>query len=147
MSDFIRIFDFWKKILVLVCKIHIFGWSVKYTFQQFQIYKCFWLEIFTSDRCWPYKAIFKISSWSRDWLVFYRPVRKLPTIRHFEWSSGPINLKFSPNVYINKINKCAKFQVDRVIGSYFTDQTGIEKTSVCKIPPSHVTDLKFCTLV
>ena len=37
MSDFIRIFDFWKKILVLVCKIHIFGWSVKYTFQQVQI--------------------------------------------------------------------------------------------------------------
>ena len=37
MSDFIRIFDFRKKILVLVCKIHIFGWSVKYTFQQFQI--------------------------------------------------------------------------------------------------------------
>ena len=37
MSDFIRIYDFWKKNLVLVCKIHIFGWSVKYTFRLFQI--------------------------------------------------------------------------------------------------------------
>ena len=32
-------------------------------------------------------------------------------------------------------------------GWYFTDQTGIEKTSVCKIQNDHVTDLKFGTLI
>ena len=37
MSNFIRIYDFWKKNMVLVRKIHIFGWSVKYTFRLFQI--------------------------------------------------------------------------------------------------------------
>ena len=37
MSHFMKILDFLKKILVLVCKIHKFGWSVKYTFQLFQI--------------------------------------------------------------------------------------------------------------
>ena len=37
MSVFMRIYDFWKNFLVLVCKIHIFSWSVKYTFQLFQI--------------------------------------------------------------------------------------------------------------
>ena len=37
MSVFMRNYYFWKKILVLVCKIHIFGWSVKYTFQPLQI--------------------------------------------------------------------------------------------------------------
>ena len=82
---------------------------------------------FTSDRYWPYKATCKISSWSRDQLVFYRPVRKLPIIRHYEWSSGPINLKLSPDVYINTKNKCAKFQLSHMTGWYFTDQTGIEK--------------------
>ena len=37
MSVLMRIYDFQKNVLVLVCKIHIIGWSVKYTFQQFQI--------------------------------------------------------------------------------------------------------------
>ena len=44
MSDFMRIYDFEINFLGLVCKIHIFGWSVKYTFQLFpylQNYKCF----------------------------------------------------------------------------------------------------------
>ena len=33
--DFMTIYDFSKNFLVLVCKIHIIGWSVKYTFQPF----------------------------------------------------------------------------------------------------------------
>ena len=37
MSDFIRIYNFWKIFKVLVCKIHIFRWSVKYTLQLFHI--------------------------------------------------------------------------------------------------------------
>ena len=32
-----RIYDFYKEFLVLVCKMHVIGWFVKYTFQQFQI--------------------------------------------------------------------------------------------------------------
>ena len=36
-SHFMKILDFFKKNLVLVSKIHIFGWSVKYTFRLFQI--------------------------------------------------------------------------------------------------------------
>ena len=38
MSNFIRICDFFKKFLVLVCKIHKFGWSVFYASAISEIY-------------------------------------------------------------------------------------------------------------
>ena len=38
------------------------------------------------------------------WLVFHRLVYKLPLGCHFEGSSGPIDLKFSPETKIIEIN-------------------------------------------
>ena len=38
------------------------------------------------------------------WLEFHRPVCKLPLGCHFGGSSGPIDLKFSPETKIIKIN-------------------------------------------
>ena len=43
-------------------------------------------------------------------------------MRHYECSSGPINLKFLPSVCINKSNKFARFQVDHVTRCYLTDR-------------------------
>ena len=101
MSVFMRNYYVWKIILVLVCKIHIFGWSVKYTFQPLQI------------------------SGTRS--VF--------------------DLKFSPVIDIDHIKQFGKSKFGHLSGWYFTDRGFFYSGLVCKIPTSHVTKLKFCTLV
>ena len=42
-------FDFWQFLLILICKIHILGWSIP-AIPYFKKQMCFWLEILTSDR-------------------------------------------------------------------------------------------------
>ena len=66
--------------------------SPRYSY--FRIGKCYWLEIFTSDRYWPYETICKISSQSVTWFAFYRPVSILPKMLIFCITTCPISLKF-----------------------------------------------------